>query len=85
MILHFVAAEQIETLPIIRFRPNIVLESTVAQDGTPKLHPWEEDGFVELEIFDAKDGQDAPMGAEAKGKGKVGVSCMARVSKKFYL
>lgn len=81
-------AEQLESLPIVRFRPNIVLESQVAQDGTPALLPWEEDGFLELEIFDASgdssdDGGGPPSGSKARGRGKMGISCVARVSLKL--
>lgn len=74
-------AEQLASLPIIRFRPNIVLESEATIDGTPKLLPWEEDGFLELELFESgSDAKDIPFGQAAKGKGKLGISCMARVS-----
>jgi hypothetical protein len=76
------AAEQLETLEITRFRPNIILKSTPAGD-MPALAPWEEDGFVELELFDAEaQGDDeAPFGDSAKGRGKLGISCMARAGR----
>lgn len=68
------AAEQIETLPIIRFRPNIVLESSA-------LDPWEEDGFTELEVFDTSSESSPAYGSAAVGQGKVGISCMARCAR----
>ncbi|PWN18609.1 hypothetical protein BCV69DRAFT_301090 [Microstroma glucosiphilum] len=75
--------EQLETLEITRFRPNIILKSTPAGD-MPALAPWEEDGFVELELFDAEEGHDGgepPFGDSAKGQGKLGISCMARAGR----
>lgn len=50
----------------------------------PALAPWEEDGFVELELFDAEEENGdggAPFGDSAKGRGKLGISCMARAGR----
>ncbi|PWN24926.1 hypothetical protein BDZ90DRAFT_256150 [Jaminaea rosea] len=71
--LEYWSPEHIETLPIIRFRPNILLES-------PDLLPWEEDGFTELEIFDtaSSSANTPPYGASAIGAGRFGITCMAR-------
>lgn len=79
--------EHLETLPIIRFRPNIVL-GNVRGSQTPPLIPWEEDGFTELEIFDKDDAtirsqgsRAVPFGKNARTKGKVAIACMARCAR----
>ena len=74
--------EHLESLPIIRFRPNIVLSSTTADDGTPPLLAWEEDGFTHLEVFESSSSSSStPFGSEAKSKGKVGILCLARCAR----
>ncbi|CAO1623936.1 unnamed protein product [Parajaminaea phylloscopi] len=79
--------EQLKTLPITRFRPNIVLASESAT-GTPPLVAWEEDGFTEMEVFDKDGVQDRassssllPFGSKARNRGKVTISCMARCAR----
>ncbi|KAN0061575.1 hypothetical protein ACQY0O_006422 [Thecaphora frezii] len=59
--------EELETLPIMRFRPNIIVETLPGSEGAA-LVPWEEDGWQAAELFDASV-PNPPMGAEAKGKG----------------
>ena len=58
---HTRTAEELESLPITRFRPNIIV------DG-PTMVPWEEDGWTSLELLDAT--TRAPPAAEAKGTGR---------------
>ncbi|CAO1620134.1 unnamed protein product [Sympodiomycopsis kandeliae] len=73
---------QIESLSIIRFRPNVVLESTRTDTGVPALQPWEEDGFLDLEIFSPSDNEATSLyGKDARNKGKVGISCVARCAR----
>ena len=70
-------AEQIETLEIQRFRPNILVDAT----GGDHLVPFEEDEFYHLEFFPAtQSAEEPPIGAEAEGKGK-GLYCMARCAR----
>lgn len=78
---------------MIRFRQNIVLESVNSNDATATgpLLPFEEDGFLELEVFDkddvaaaaaaASDASQIPFGTSALGKGKVGIDCFARCAR----
>jgi uncharacterized protein YcbX len=65
--------DHIERLEIDRFRPNIVLGDASRNDRsyTPKMVPWEEDGWEAFEIFDKADANAATMfGKDAEGKGR---------------
>ncbi|EPQ31731.1 uncharacterized protein PFL1_01064 [Pseudozyma flocculosa PF-1] len=61
--------EELETLPITRFRPNIIVHTLPGSTG-PELVPWEEDGWKAAEFFHPSSGDKPPMGAEAEGKGR---------------
>lgn len=76
--------EHLESLPIERFRPNILVESFEGDAQTSKaLRPWEEDGWTHIEIFSYTNTeshgswQEIPFGASAQGKG-TGIDCVIR-------
>lgn len=68
--------EYIELLEMDRFRPNIVLGDAPSHDDnsrTPKMVPWEEDGWAAFEIFDRESDAgelDSLCGKDAEGKGQ---------------
>jgi hypothetical protein len=76
--------EELESLPIERFRPNIVVESFNDDDGrnTRKaLTPWEEDSWTHIEVFDGQSYIDSEHKTEY-GRRLVGqgtpLDCVAR-------
>lgn len=77
--------EQLETLEIRRFRPNILVESFNDKEDKGKvLVPWEEDSWTHIEIFDGRKEASGELnigfGSEAIGKG-IGIDCVARCAR----
>lgn len=78
--------EQLETLEIERFRPNVLVES-YGEDGDQRagaLEPWEEDSWTHVEVFDGKLEASGDLhigwGRDAVGKG-TGIDCVARCAR----
>ncbi|PWN36122.1 uncharacterized protein FA14DRAFT_164653 [Meira miltonrushii] len=79
--------EALESFPIERFRPNIVVESfndDHGRDLNKALVPWEEDAWTHIEVFDgrtsAASGKEAGgigFGSSINGKG-TSIDCVAR-------
>ncbi|KAJ1032509.1 hypothetical protein NDA16_000532 [Ustilago loliicola] len=73
--------EELSSLPITRFRPNIIVDNAPSSSSSPnaKLTPWEEDAWTAAEIFDPS--SVAPRGAEAEGKGRAGIYMLAKCAR----
>lgn len=79
--------QALESFPIERFRPNIVVESFNDDHGkniNKALVPWEEDAWTHIEVFDgrtsAASGKEAGgigFGSSINGKG-TSIDCVAR-------
>lgn len=72
--------EELSSLPITRFRPNIIIDNAPqAEEGT-KLTPWEEDAWTAAELF-SPDASHIPMGAEAENLGRAGIYMLAKCAR----
>lgn len=71
--------EELSSLPITRFRPNIIVDNAPNAEST--LSPWEEDGWTAAEVFDSSAAEQAPLGAEAEGKGRAGIYMLAKCAR----
>lgn len=69
--------EELSSLPITRFRPNIIVDN--ASNADSPLTPWEEDAWTAAELFDSS--SEAPLGAEAEGKGRAGIYMLAKCAR----
>ncbi|UZJ51398.1 hypothetical protein CBS101457_000718 [Exobasidium rhododendri] len=77
--------EQLETLEIRRFRPNVIVESFNDNNDPEKvLDPWEEDSWTHIEAFDGRKEASGELqigwGKDAIGKG-TGIDCVARCAR----
>ncbi|EST06403.1 MOSC, N-terminal beta barrel [Kalmanozyma brasiliensis GHG001] len=70
--------EELSTLPITRFRPNIIVDN--APGASTTLSAWEEDGWTAAELFPSSEAE-APMGSEAEGKGRAGMYMLAKCAR----
>ena len=76
--------EYLEQLDSNRFRANIELGDVISNDGicrSPKMVPWEEDGWEAIEVFDNLDPHAVPpFGKKAEGKG-LGIYTVVRCAR----
>ncbi|SPC61157.1 uncharacterized protein UHOD_01487 [Ustilago sp. UG-2017b] len=72
--------EELSSLPITRFRPNIIVDNAPSSDTN--LTPWEEDAWTAAEFFDSSSSpSELPLGAEAEGKGRAGIYMLAKCAR----
>lgn len=69
--------EELSSLPITRFRPNIIIDN--ASDASTPLSAWEEDGWTAAELFPANTA--APFGKQAERKGRAGIYMLAKCAR----
>ncbi|SNX82364.1 uncharacterized protein MEPE_01070 [Melanopsichium pennsylvanicum] len=78
--------EELSSLPITRFRPNIIIDNAPAlhssTSSSNRLSAWEEDGWTAAELFDTDTiPSPPPMGAEAEGLGRAGIYMLAKCAR----
>lgn len=72
--------EELSSLPITRFRPNIIVDNAPHSSSDP-LTPWEEDAWTAAELFESSETDKAEKGVEAEGKGRAGIYMLAKCAR----